>query len=79
MEPFNWTQARSLLERWGWIEDLDIPLGSSLGGYGKTRIIVPTVEDLECRDEYDRFVVSLGEIYGLNLHALERSLEVESC
>ena len=79
MEPFNWTQARSLLERWGWIESVTLPQCWSLGGHGKTSLMVPTVEDLECRDEYDRFVVSLGEIYGLNLHALERSLEVELC
>ena len=79
MEAFTWTQARSLLERWGWVKDLEVPKNWSLGGYGKTRIMVPTVENLECRDEYDRFVVSLGEIYGLNLHALERSLEVELC
>ena len=77
MEAFTWTQAQSMLSRWGWTEDL------ARAEYwvqdGKDMIVVPTVENLECRDEYDHFVVSLGEIYGLNLHALERSLEVESC
>ena len=46
---------------------------------GKARIIVPTAENLECRDEYDNFVTCLGEIYGLNLVALEESLKFELC
>mgnify|MGYP000311798079 CR=1 FL=1 len=99
MESFTWTQARSLLERWGWSEDsekahywtLDAkdgrfkpqPNDSKKASYwvrdGKARIIVPTHEDLECRDEYDDFVTCLAEIYGLNPHALERSLEIELC
>ena len=77
MEPFNWTQARSLLSRWGWVED------SARAEYwvqdGRDLIMVPTLETLECRDDYDNFVACLAEIYGLNPHALEASLEAESC
>ena len=76
---FSWEQARSLLERWGWVEDI-LKAGSwSLGGHGKAIILVPTIEDLECRDEYDNFVSCLAGIYRLNPHALESFLEVEQC
>ena len=79
MEPFNWMQARSLLERWGWIESATLPRCWSLGGHGKTSIMAPTVENLECRDEYDNFVTCLAEIYSLNPLILESLLRVESC
>ena len=75
----NWKQAKALLERWGWIEDISKAGSWSLGGHGKAIILVPTIEDLECRDEYGNFVVCFAEIYGLNCHALEASLEVELC
>ena len=99
MEPFNWAQARSMLSRWGWVEDSekahywildakDITFrpqfnDSKEASYwvrnGKARIIVPTAETLECRDEYDNFVACLAEIYGLNPFALKASLEAELC
>ena len=74
---FNWEQARSLLARWDWVEDSDKAhywVRADL-----IKILVPTFEDLDCRDEYDNFVVRLAEIYGLNYHALEASLEAELC
>lgn len=46
---------------------------------GKIWIIVPTIEDLECRDEYADFVSGISGIYDLNRHALEASLEAEQC
>lgn len=80
MRPrFNWVQARSMLSRYGWVEDILKPGYWSLDGHGKTNILLPTIENLDCRDEYDNFVDRLAEIYGLNCHALEASLEVESC
>ena len=74
---FDWEQARSLLERWGWIEDISKAGSWSLGGHGKAIILVPTIEDLECRDEYNDFVACLSDIYRLNSFALESFLEVE--
>ena len=77
MEPFDWLQAKSMLSRWGWVEDLeDSPYWVQ---DGRDRIMVPTVENLECRDEYDDFVICLAEIYGLNSLTLESLLRVESC
>lgn len=76
---FNWAQAKSMLSRWGWVEDSARAGCWTLGGYGKTSILVPAVEDLECRDEYDKFVLTLAGVYGLNPHALNAMLGVELC
>ena len=77
MEPFTWTQAKSMLSRWGWTEDL--AKAEYWVQEGRDMIVVPTVENLECRDEYDDFVVCLAEIYSLNPLILESLLRVESC
>jgi len=77
MEPFNWLQAKSMLSRWGWVED---PARAKYWVQnGWDNIVVPTVEDLDCRDEYDHFVTSLAEIYGLNPFMLQSLLEAEIC
>lgn len=74
---FNWDQARSMLSRWDWIEDLENPC--YWVRKDRTKILVPMIEDLDCRDEYTDFVACLSEIYGLNPWALEASLEAELC
>ena len=74
---FNWEQARSFLARWDWVEDLEDPC--YWVRKDQTKILIPAIENLEYRDEYNDFVACLAEIYGLNYHALEASLEAELC